>query len=102
LRACTLSGASEIAGVAHQLTIGISSGFGYTGVIVATLATLSFAGSLVVALMLGIINVGSFSASRALSIPSTMGEVVQSVLLITVVAALVIQKYRIVWKRGET
>jgi len=97
-----MGGASEIAGVAHQLTIGISSGFGYTGVIVATLAALSFIGSLVVALMLGIINVGSFSASRALSIPSTMGEVVQSVLLITVVAALVIQKYRIVWKRGDS
>jgi hypothetical protein len=30
-----------------------------------------------------------------------MGEVVQSVLLIAVVAALVIQKYRIVWKRGS-
>lgn len=97
-----MGGAGEIAGVAHQLTIGISSGFGYTGVIVATLAALSFIGSLVVALMLGIINVGSFSASRALSIPSTMGEVVQSVLLITVVAALVIQKYRIVWKRSDS
>jgi len=97
-----MGGASEIAGVAHQLTIGISSGFGYTGVIVATLAALSFIGSLLVALMLGIINVGSFSASRALSIPSTMGEVVQSVLLITVVAALVIQKYRVVWKQGQS
>lgn len=96
-----VGGASEIAGVAHQLTIGISSGFGYTGVIVATLAGLNFIGSVAVALLLGVINVGSFSASRALSIPSTMGEVVQSVLLITVVAALVIGKFRIVWNRND-
>lgn len=96
-----VGGASEIAGVAHQLTIGISSGFGYTGVIVATLAALNFVGSVAVALLLGVINVGSFSASRALSIPSTMGEVVQSVLLITVVAALVISRFKIVWKGSD-
>jgi len=96
-----VGGASEIAGVAHQLTIGISSGFGYTGVIVATLAALNFVGSVAVALLLGVINVGSFSASRALSIPSTMGEVVQSVLLITVVAALVISRFKIVWKGND-
>jgi len=96
-----VGGASEIAGVAHQLTIGISSGFGYTGVIVATLAALNFVGGIAVALLLGVINVGSFSASRALSIPSTMGEVVQSVLLVTVVAALVISRFRIVWKGAD-
>jgi len=67
-------------------------------VIVATLAALNFVGGIAVALLLGVINVGSFSASRALSIPSTMGEVVQSVLLITVVAALVINRFKIVWK----
>ena len=94
-----LGGASEVAGVAHQLTTGISSGFGYSGVIVATLAALSFVGALAVALLFGVITVGSFSASRALEIPSTIGELVQSILLITVVSALVIQKYRVVWSR---
>jgi simple sugar transport system permease protein len=96
-----LGGASEVAGVAHQLTTGISAGFGYTGVIVATLAALSFIGSLCVALLFGVITVGSFSASRALEIPSTIGELVQSVLLATVVSALVIQKYKVVWARGK-
>ncbi|HBZ61742.1 MAG: ABC transporter permease [Ilumatobacteraceae bacterium] len=98
-----LGGASEIAGVAHQLTTGISNNFGYTGVIVATLAALSFVGALLVALMFGVITVGSFSASRALEIPSQIGQLVQAVLLITVVCALVIQKYRVVWtiKRSE-
>jgi len=96
-----LGGSSEVAGVAHQLTTGISSGFGYTGVIVATLAALSFIGSLCVALLFGVITVGSFSASRALEIPSTIGEFVQAVLLLTVIAALVIQKYRVVWTRGK-
>lgn len=97
-----LGGSSEVAGVAHQLTTGISSGFGYTGVIVATLAALSFIGALCVALLFGVITVGSFSASRALEIPSTIGELVQSVLLLTVVSALVIQKYRVVWTRSKS
>lgn len=97
-----LGGASEVAGVAHQLTTGISNGFGYTGVIVATLAALSFIGTLFVALLFGVITVGSFSASRALQIPSTIGELVQAVLLLTIVSALVIQKYQVVWTRNKS
>ena len=71
--------------------------------IVATLAALSFVGALLVALMFGVITVGSFSASRALEIPSQIGQLVQAVLLIPVVCALVIHKYRVVWtiKRSE-
>ena len=97
-----IGGASEIAGVAHQLTTGISNNFGYTGVIVATLAALSFIGVLLVALMFGVIIVGSFSASRALEIPSQIGQLVQAVLLLTVVCALVIQKYRVVWTTSRS
>jgi simple sugar transport system permease protein len=97
-----LGGASEIAGVAHQLTTGISNNFGYTGVIVATLAALSFIGALFVALMFGVITVGSFSASRALEIPTTIGQVLQAVLLLTVVSALVIQKYQVIWTTNKS
>jgi simple sugar transport system permease protein len=97
LRAVGMSpGAARIAGLPVERTL-----LGYTGVIVATLAALSFVGSLCIALLFGVITVGSFSASRALQIPSTIGEFVQSVLLLTVVAALVIQKYRVVWTRGK-
>ncbi|MEI7549600.1 MAG: ABC transporter permease [Actinomycetes bacterium] len=96
-----IAGAGEVAGVAHQLTDGISPGFGYTGVVVATLAALSFPAVLLISFVLGIINVGSFSASRALSIPSTIGEVVQAVLLTTVVSALVFMKFRIVLDKGK-
>lgn len=97
-----IGGASEISGVAHQLTIGISAGFGYTGVVVATLAALSFIGAIFVALLLGVINVGSFSASRALEVPSTIGEVVQAVLLLTVLAALMFRRYQIVWRKDKS
>jgi simple sugar transport system permease protein len=97
-----LGGASEIAGVAHQLTTGISNNFGYTGVIVATLAALSFIGALFVALIFGVITVGSFSASRALEIPTTIGQVLQAVLLLTVVSALVIQKYQVIWTTNKS
>ena len=44
-----LGGASQVMGVQHQLTQGISNNYGYTGIIVATLGGLSAVGVLLVA-----------------------------------------------------
>jgi len=96
-----VAGGVEVSAVSHQLSNGISPGFGYTGIIVATLAALTFPGVLAVALLFGDLTVGAFTASRILNIPSTVGEVVQAVLMVTVVSVLVFRKYRIVFRRGE-
>ena len=93
-----VAGGVEVSAVSHQLTDGISPGFGYTGVIVATLAALTFPGVLFVALLIGDLTVGSFTASRVLGIPSTVGEVVQAVLMVSVVSVLVFRKYKIVFR----
>jgi ABC-type uncharacterized transport system permease subunit len=94
-----LAGGLEVTGVQHQLTDGISPGFGYTGVIIATLAGLTFPGVLAVALLFADLTVGSFTASRVLQIPSSVGDVVQALLLVSVVALLVFRRYKIVLSR---
>ena len=53
-----LGGASQVMGVQHQLTGSLAAGYGYTGVVVATLGGLSAFGVLAVALLLGDVQVG--------------------------------------------
>lgn len=91
-------GASQVLGVQHQLTGSLAAGYGYTGVVVATLGGLSALGVLAVALLLGDVQVGAQSASIALQLPSQMGGVLTSVLLLAVVAALAVRRYRLVWR----
>jgi hypothetical protein len=71
----------------------------YTGVVVATLGALSAGGVLLVALLLGDITVGAQNASIVLQLPTQMGAIVSSALLLTVVAFLAARRYRIVFPR---
>jgi len=101
-----LGGASQVLGVQHQLTASISNGYGYTGVVVATLGALSAGGVLLVALLLGDIAVGAQNASIVLQLPTQMGSIVSSTLLLAVVALLAARRYRLVFtgrrRRGRT
>lgn len=91
-----LGGVSQVAGLQGQLTGEISSGFGYTGIVVATLAALSVVGVVVVAILLADIYVGAESAARVLQLPPQMGQVVVASLLLVTVAVLVLRRYRMV------
>jgi general nucleoside transport system permease protein len=90
-----LAGVSEVAGIQNRLTSGLSPGYGYTGIVVATLGTLTMPGVALAALFLGDLTVGASTAARALSIPSQLGAVVQGVLLLTTVALLALRRYRL-------
>jgi len=87
-----LAGVSEVAGIQNRLTSGLSPGYGYTGIVVATLGTLTLPGVALAALLLGDLTVGASSAARSLGIPSQLGAVVQSVLLLTTVALLALRR----------
>jgi simple sugar transport system permease protein len=84
-------------GVDHQLTSGISSGYGYTGVIVATLAGLVPLGALLVALLLGDISVGAQNVSLVLQVPPQLGIIFGSLLMLATLSALRWRRYRLVW-----
>ena len=89
-----VAGVSEVAGIQYRLTGGLSPGYGYTGIVVATLGTLTLPGVAIAALFLGDLTVGASSAARSLGIPSQLGAVVQGVLLLTTVALLAQRRQR--------
>jgi ABC-type uncharacterized transport system permease subunit len=90
-----IAGVSEVAGIQNRLTGGLSPGYGYTGIVVATLGTLTLPGVAIAALFLGDLTIGASSAARSLGIPSQLGAVVQGVLLLTTVALLAIRRNRL-------
>ncbi len=89
-----LAGACQVLGVQHQLTGSVAGGYGYTGIVVASLGALTAGGVLLVGLLLGDIAVGAQNASLVLQIPQQMGEIVTAVLLLTVVSFLTLRRYR--------
>lgn len=90
-----IAGACMVGGIQFRLTEGISSGLGYSGIIVATLGGIQIVGAAFAALLLAVVNVGASSANRAFGIPSQLGDVISGMLLMTTVAMLLFQKYRI-------
>jgi len=89
-----IAGVSEVAGIQNRLTGGLSPGYGYTGIVVATLGTLTMPGVAIAAIFLGDLTIGASSAARSLGIPSQLGAVVQGVLLLTTVALLAVRRHR--------
>jgi len=94
-----MGGVSQVCGLQHQLTGEISAGFGYTGIIVATLAALTPIGVVLVAVLVADIVVGADSASLVLQVPPQMGQVVTATLLLVTVGILVLRRYRPVLNR---
>ncbi|HLN75574.1 MAG TPA: ABC transporter permease [Nocardioidaceae bacterium] len=92
-----LGGASQVMGVQHQLTQGISNNYGYTGVIVATLGGLTALGVVLVAVLLADIAVGAENVSLVLQVPTQLGAIFGALLLLTVLSAMSLRQYRISW-----
>jgi len=90
-----LAGVGEVAGIHYHLTDAISPGYGYTGIIAATLGGLNPWGVGLAALFIGLIDTGAQTVSRALSIPIYLGNVVQATLLLVTLSMLILQNYRI-------
>jgi len=90
-----LAGVGEVAGIHFHLIDAISEGLGYTGIIIATLGALNPLGVGISALFIGLIDTGAQSVSRALGVPSYLGDVVQSALLLVVLGMFLLQNYRI-------
>jgi simple sugar transport system permease protein len=95
-----LAGASEVAGISYQLTDGISSGFGYTGIVVATLGGLSMPGVALAALFLGDLVVGADAAGFELGVPSQLADIVKGTLLLVVISLLVLRRHRVSFRRS--
>lgn len=89
-----IAGVSEVAGLQYRLTAGLSPGYGYSGIVVAMLGGLTMPGVLLAGLLLGDLTIGSSIAERTLSVPSQMGEVIQGMLLLAMIAVLATRAWR--------
>lgn len=91
-----LAGWSEVAGLKGHLSLDLSPGFGYTGIIVAMLALLHPLGVVVSALFVAGIFVGSDAMSRAAGVPTYIADMLLAVALLFMVLAIALTRYRVV------
>ncbi len=91
-----LAGFSEVAGVKASLTLDLSPGYGYTGIIVAMLALLNPLGVVVAALFVAGIFVGADSMSRAANVPTYLADMMLAIALLLMVLAILLTRFRIV------
>lgn len=93
-----LAGFSEVAGLKGNLTLDLSPGFGYTGIIVAMLALLNPLGVVISAIFVAGVFVGADSMSRAAGVPTYIADILLATALLTMVLALRLTRVRIIWR----
>lgn len=91
-----LAGFSEVAGLKGHLSLDLSPGFGYTGIIVAMLALLHPLGVVISAVFVAGIFVGSDSMSRAADVPTYIADMLLAVALLFMVLAILLTTHRVV------
>ncbi|MCO5073870.1 MAG: ABC transporter permease [Rhizobiaceae bacterium] len=93
-----LAGFSEVAGLKGNLTLDLSPGFGYTGIVVAMLAVLNPLGVVASAIFVAGVFVGADAMSRSAGVPSYIADVMVATSLLTMVTAMLLVRYRVRWK----
>jgi simple sugar transport system permease protein len=93
-----LAGYSEVGGLKGHLSLDLSPGFGYTGIIVAMLALLHPLGVVFTAIFVAGIFVGADSMSRAAGVPTYIADMLLASALLLMVLAIGLTRYRVVWK----
>ncbi|GAB4293196.1 MAG: ABC transporter permease [Roseovarius sp.] len=90
-----LAGFSEVAGLKASLTLDLSPGFGYTGIIVAMLALLNPLAVVAAAIFVAGIFVGADSMSRVADVPSYIADILLASALLLMVLALKLGRHRL-------
>lgn len=93
-----LAGAIEVAGRAGYVTLDMSPGYGYSGIVIAMLAALHPLGVVAAAVFVAGILVGADSMSRAVNVPTYIADVIVAVSLIAVLVATMLTQYRLRWR----
>jgi general nucleoside transport system permease protein len=95
-----LAGVFEVAGRTGYVTLDMSPGYGYTGIVIAMLAGLSPIGVVVAAVFVSGMIVGADSMSRVVSVPNFIADVIVAVALLAMLVASALTQYRVKW--GQT
>lgn len=92
---CGLAGVGEVAGISRRLQQGLSLGYGYTAIIVAWMAQLNPLAIPFVAILMGALLVGGDSVQMVMALPSSMGLLMQGMMLFPLLAGSLFVEYRI-------
>lgn len=93
-----LAGAIEVAGRASYVTLDMSPGYGYTGIVIAMLAGLNPLGVIAAGIFVAGVLVGADSMSRAIGVPTYLADVIVAVALLSVLVATLLAQYRMRWR----
>lgn len=93
-----LAGAVEVAGRAGYVTLDMSPGYGYSGIVVAMLAALHPLGVVAAAVFVAGMLVGADSMSRAVDVPTYIADVIVAASLIAMLVATLLAQYRVRWR----
>lgn len=90
-----LAGAVEVAGRAGYVTLDMSPGYGYAGIVIAMLAGLHPLGVVAAAIFVAGVQVGADSMSRVVGVPTYIADVIVSASLVAVLVATLLAQHRV-------
>ena len=90
-----LAGAVEVAGRTGYVTLDMSPGYGYTGIVIAMLAALHPLAVVAAGVFVAGVLVGADSMSRAINVPTYIADVIVAASLISVLVATMLTQYRL-------
>jgi len=92
-----LAGAIEVAGRTTYVTLDMSPGYGYAGIVIAMLAGLNPLGIVAAAIFVAGVLVGADSMSRGVAVPTYIAEVIVAISLLSMLTATAFARYRLRW-----
>jgi simple sugar transport system permease protein len=93
-----LAGAIEVAGRTSYVTLDMSPGYGYTGIVIAMLAGLHPLGVIAAGVFVAGVLVGADTMSRAAGVPTYIADVIVAASLVAVLVATLLTQYKLRWK----
>jgi simple sugar transport system permease protein len=93
-----LAGAMEAAGPLRQLTPHVSTGYGFTAIIVAFVGRLHPVGILLSGILLSMLLIGGELAQSRIGLPNALTGVFQGLLLFLLLACDTLIAYRLRWQ----
>lgn len=93
-----LAGAIEVAGRTSYVTLDMSPGYGYSGIVIAMLAALHPLGVVLASVFVAGVLVGADSMSRAIGVPTYIADVIVAASLISVLVATLLTQYKVRWR----
>lgn len=93
-----LAGAIEVAGRTGYVTLDMSPGYGYSGIVIAMLAGLNPLGVVAAAVFVAGILVGADSMSRGVAVPTYIADVIVAIALLSMLVATAFARYRLRWR----